>query len=324
MHAHQHLDAQAPDRAVAFLEPSPEPAGDHSEQQVVDRPPRPRPSRRDARRRADGRRTRPDAVARRARSAATCHVRESARVGSRPGRRGAPRGSPADGCATRPDVGSCERCRGPRGPGRKRGRDQLVRRGQRLGRGKGRGVGLGVGRVAPQQRRTDRHRRLPVSHRMVDAPDHGPAAVLERLDDVDRPQGRSRGSRSAISPATISRSSPAPTGPVTGTSRTWRRTSKLGSSAHTARRGGRGGDDPPPAARRERDATRSSRGGTRRRRRCARRPRPCTCGRRSIWTRARGCGSLGRQSLRHRVGSITTPNGAGRRCPYRFAGNERA
>ena len=39
VHAHRHLDTQPPDRAVPCLEPVAQPAGDHTEEEIVDRHP---------------------------------------------------------------------------------------------------------------------------------------------------------------------------------------------------------------------------------------------------------------------------------------------
>ena len=71
---------------------------------------------------------------------------------------------------------------------RQSGRDRPVRARQRLGAGKLRRVGPGSVDSLQSRAGADRHRRLPVGHRVVDAPDDGPRAVLEGLDDVDRPQ----------------------------------------------------------------------------------------------------------------------------------------
>ena len=189
---------------------------------------------RDERRRADGSRTRPDAFAQRARSAARSGVRVPARAGSRSGRRGAPRGSLANGAATRPGA----RSRWAVWPTARARSDRAAAISLfELGSGLARGScgGSGSGSVDSLQSRAE-----PIAIAAC------PSAIawwmrqMTALVPSSRGSttsiahsGRSRGSRSAISPATISRSSASPTGLATGTLRTCRRTSKFGSSAHT-------------------------------------------------------------------------------------------
>ena len=217
------------------------------------------------------------------------------------------------------------------GPVRQSGRDQPVRARQRLGAGKLWRVGLGVGRFAPEQGRADRHRRLPVGHRVVDAPDDGPRAVLEGLDDVDRPQRPIAGQPFRHQPgddlAQLRISDGAGDGHLTDVPANvevrvvcpHRRVETVGSH-----------HDPPPTARRERDATgdpvaevRDAVAGPLGDHDLARVPddRP--------GLEREDPGVLGREPLRHRVGSITTPNGgeaprAGEHCRVMVEGRCRA
>ena len=115
---------------------------------------------------------------------------------------------PHSAAATRPVPEPVGGVTGRAGPVRQSGRDQPVRARQRLGAGKLWRVGLGIGRVAPEQGRADRHRRLPVGHRVVDAPDDGPRAVLEGLDDVDRPERPIAGQPFRHQPRRRSRAAP--------------------------------------------------------------------------------------------------------------------
>ena len=141
---------------------------------------------RDERRQADGRRTRPGASAQPARSAARSRVRcqlaadrargaaSSSRL-SRKRRRDRPATDPMGGVARPHGLGPTER------PRSACSRLAAARRGEC-------GGGSGSGRqVAPEQSRAYRRRRLPVGHHVVDAPDDCPRAILEGLDDNDRP-----------------------------------------------------------------------------------------------------------------------------------------